>query len=60
MSGPTNIYAARPFPEMGTVPTFPVGTFGQGASIGVEIVAVGIRIITDNVAMISGIGEDRP
>ena len=60
MPRPTNTLAARLFVRVGTVPTFPLGTFGQGASIVVEIVGVGVRIITDNVAIISGIGEGRP
>ena len=54
MPGPTNTHAAR------NLPTFPLGTFGQGASIVVEIVDVGIRIITGNAIIISGMGECRP
>lgn len=54
MTGPTNTHAAR------NLPTFPLGAFGQGASIVVEIVGVGIRIISDSAIIISGMGEGRP
>ena len=54
MPGPTNNHAAR------NLPAFPLGTFGQGACVVVEIAGVGSRIITDAAIIISGTGEGRP
>lgn len=54
MHGPMNTREAL------HLPTFPVGTFGQCERIGVEIVGVGIRIITSAAMIIGGIGERRP